>query len=217
MTGCLKNLLAGVGCVTLLIVGAVLGYHYRAQLKGLAESVAGRHVDATPPADSVGGVSERALRAARRKEAAMAERGGPASVTLTAAELASLIGDGLDPVARRALDSLRVVLTRDRFAVEAQLVTTRLDTKLFGPVGFVLAPREPLRMAGPASVASPGRVAWKPDEVVLRAFPFPPAVIPRLVNAILSVTDGAVPIVVPETVGDLRIRPDGVTFYRRTR
>ncbi len=217
MTGCLKNLLASVGCVTLLIVGGLLGYHYRAQLKGLAESVTGHRIAAAPAADSVGGVSEDALKRARRKEAAMAERRGPASVTLTAAEVASLIADGLDPVARRALDSLQVVLTRDRLAIEAQLVTASVERGLLGPVGFVLAPREPLRMAGPAAVAAPGRVAWKPDDVVVRAFPFPRSVIPRLVNAIMGVRDGAVPIIVPETVGDLRIRAEGVTFYRRTR
>jgi hypothetical protein len=217
MTGCLKNLLAGVGCLTLLVVGALLGYHYRAQLKGVVESVAGHRIAAAAAADSVGAVSEGALTRARRKEAAMAERRGPASVTLTAAELASLIADGLDPVARRALDSLQVVLTGDRFAIEARLVTARLDQGLFGPVGFVLAPREPLRMSGPARVAAPGRVAWTPEEVVVRAFPFPSSVIPKLVNAIMGVRDGAVPIIVPETVGDLQIRAEGVTFYRRTR
>jgi hypothetical protein len=58
-------------------------------------------------------------------------------------------------------------------------------------------------------------VGWTPDEIVLRAFPFPASVVPRLVNAIMGVRNGVVPIVVPPTVGDLRIREDGVTFYRR--
>lgn len=216
MKGCLRNLLAGVGCVTLLILGAVLGYHYRAQLRGLVDSVWSDAAVVTDSLSLAGLASEDALTRARRKEARMASRSGPATVRLTAAELAALIEDGLDPVARRSLDSIRVVLAHDRFTVEALLVTTGLERGVLGPLGDIVDAREPVRFAGPAVMTEPGRVAWVPDEIVLRAFPFPASVVPRVVNAILGVRDGAVPIAVPATVGDLRIREDGVTFYRRT-
>jgi hypothetical protein len=146
----------------------------------------------------------------------MASRTGPATVTLTAEELAALIRDGLDPVARRSLDSIRVVLARDRLALEAQLLTAGLERGMLGPLGSIVDAREPVRLAGPAAVTAPGTVGWTPDEIVLRAFPFPAGVIPRLVNTIMGVRDGVVPLAVPPTVGDLRIREDGVTFYRRT-
>jgi hypothetical protein len=58
-------------------------------------------------------------------------------------------------------------------------------------------------------------VAWRLDSIRLRAFPFPASLVPRLVNAVTGGRDGTVPIVVPATVGDVRIRSDGVTFYRR--
>lgn len=214
--GCLRNFLAGIGCVTVLIVAAVAGYHYRAQLRGLVESV--RRPDAVAPADTgaVGVPSDDALARAQRKEAAMAARGGPASVTLTADELAALIHAGLDRTARATLDSMRVVLGDDRFALEAQLRTAGLDRGLLGPLGGFVDATEPIRMAGPAEIMTPGWVGWRPDELVLRAFPFPGSLVPRLVAAVLPTREGAVPIAVPSTVGDLRIRPDGVTFYRRT-
>jgi hypothetical protein len=216
MKGCLRNILTGVGCLTLVILGALAGYHYRAQLRGLVDSFRPGREAAADSAAAPGLATEDALARARRKESWMAARSGPAAVMLTADELAALIRDGLDPVARRSLDSLRVVLARDRFAIEAQLLTAGLERGVLGPLGGMVDAREPVRLAGPAAVTVPGRVGWTPDEIVLRAFPFPASLVPRLVNAIMGVRDGVVPIPIPPTVGDLRIREDGVTFYRRT-
>ena len=216
MKGCLRNVLAGVGCVTLMILGAFAGYHYRAQLRGLVDSFRPGRAAVADSAGTGGLASADALTRARRQESRMASRSGPATVVLTAGELAALIQDGLDPAARRVLDSVRVVLARDRVTIEAQLLTAGLDRSVLGPIGGIVDAREPVRFAGPAVVTAPGVVSWTPDEIVLRAFPFPESVVPRVVNAILRVRDGAVPIAVPSTVGDLRIREDGVTFYRRT-
>jgi TM2 domain-containing membrane protein YozV len=36
--GCLKDTLAGVGCLTLLVIGGALGWHYRGQIAGLYHS-----------------------------------------------------------------------------------------------------------------------------------------------------------------------------------
>lgn len=52
--------------------------------------------------------------------------------------------------------------------------------------------------------------------LAIRAFPCPQAVVPRLVNRLTGHTDGHVPLAVRETVGDVWVRPGGVTFYRRT-
>lgn len=217
MGGCLKNVLAGVGCATILVVGAIGAYQYRDQIRGAVASVrgepAGRHRDTTRV---VGVPSVEALRSARRKEARMAAAGGPARVELSADELAALIADGIEPAARRALDSLRVVLVPDRFVLEAQLLTSGLERGLLGPLGDMVDAREPVRIGGPAVVAGEGLVAWRPDELTLRAFPFPDGLVPRLVDAIMGVHNGAVPIPVPATVGAIRIEADRVVFERRT-
>jgi hypothetical protein len=256
MAGCFRNALAGVGCLTLLVVGGAVGWRYRAQVAGLYRSFrgpgvtvptpdasvpgpagatmdtavssgnpgAGTLVPAPAPARSPGPVAESpapigrpsdaALRAARGKEGAMERPDGPASVALTAAEMASLIEDGLDPVGRRALDSLEVVLAPDRLELRAALVTSNLGD-LLGPFAAMFRPREPMRASGPARVTRPGVVAWEPDSFVVRAFPFPSELVPALVSRLTGGGGGAVPIRVPETVGDVRIAPGGVTFYRR--
>ena len=228
--GCFKSLLASVGCLTLLIVGGLVGWHYRAQVTGLYRSLRGDRPAApadtavtavtavtVAPVDTVpqtGRPSEGAARSAREKEASMARRDGPPYVLLTADEMASLIRDGLDPVARAALDSVEVTLMADRFEMRGQVRTALLEGML-GPVAGMLAAREPLLVAGPARVAGVGVVAWEPDSVMVRAFPFPRTAIPVLINQLTGGKDGTLRIGVPPTVGDLRIRPDGVTFYRR--
>jgi hypothetical protein len=265
MAGCLKNSLAGVGCLTLLVVGAAVGWRYRAQVAGLYHSFRGSGTgegvteappeaiapevtarapavapDTLGPAPSspsrsssprssprarpdapvvqspspVGWPSEVALRTARRKQDAMERADGPATVTLTAAEMASLIEEGLDPAGRQALDSLQVVLTPGRLELRASLVTDNLSGML-GPFAAMFKPREPMRASGPARVARPGVVTWEPDSFMLRAFPFPSEFVPPLVDRLTGGQGGAVPIRVPATVGDVRIAPQGITFSRR--
>jgi hypothetical protein len=144
----------------------------------------------------------------------MERSGGPALVTLSAAEMASLVQDGLGPAGREALDSLEVALAPGRLELRAALVTASLGGVL-GPFAAMLDDREPMRASGPARVAAPGLVAWQPDSFVVRAFPFPQGFIPPMVDRLTGGRDGVVPIRVPSTVGDIRITPRGVTFYRR--
>jgi hypothetical protein len=200
------------------VLGGVVAYQYRSQLRGAGRALVARVVpgSATPSVRSSGVPSEAALRAARRAEDRMARPDGPDSVVLSAAELAALVADGLDAGARAALDSLQVLLEADRLTLTAQVRTERLGRELLGPLAGALHPREPLRMAGGAVVARPGVVAWRPEEFAIRDFPFPSALVPRLVNALTGGDDGGIAIAVPETVGGIRIRGDGVTFYRRT-
>jgi len=212
--GCARNVLAGVGCVTLLAVGAVGAYQYRAQLGRLVKQVTGRGASAD---SSTSGVpSADALARAREKEAAFARPDGPAQVTVTADEMAALVEAGLEAPARAALDSLRVTLTAGRVTLDARVRTGRLGRDVLGPLAGVLDEREPLRMSGPAALEMPGRVAWRPDEIQVREFPFPASLVPRVVDALTGGRGGVVPIVVPETAGAVAIRGDGVIFYRRT-
>lgn len=221
MPGCLRNFLASVGCLTLLVLGGLLAWTYRAQLAGLYRSLwRGQAVTTTsgevgelPPAAS-GRPTPEALRAARRKEELMARPDGPSYVVLTASEMAALVADGLAPSAREALDSMEVTLLDDRLVLEA-LLQVSLVVGSLGPFAGMFDGREPITVAGPARLKSPGIVAWEPDSLVVRAFPFPRAAIPALVHRLTGGRDGELLLPVPATVGDLKIRPGGVTFYRR--
>jgi hypothetical protein len=216
LKGCFRNIFALIGCFTVLVVLGVLGWGYRAQIVGLVRSVTEKE-PAASGGDSltVGTASPEALRSAERKEAAIAQPGGPAFVTLTAEEMAALIDRRLDPLARAAIDSLSVALEEGSFTLAAQVRTELFSRDLLGPFAELLDQRHPMRMAGPARLVRRGALAWEVNEFVIYSFPFPQSAIPRLIDRLTGGSDGAFVIRVPETVGDVRIRGDGVTFYRR--
>jgi hypothetical protein len=213
--GCIKNFFSGLGCVTFVVILAVVGWVFRAQIGDAYQSVTGTAPPALLGPDSVVGMpSADALAAAERKESSML-RGDAGYVRLTADEVASLVEARLDPVAREAIDSLRVILYRDRLALEGHIRLDVFGRELLGPLAGMLDASEPLRMGGTVAVAEPGALAWSCDEFVLLRFPLPQSVIPALVNRLTGGDDGTFHIPVPEPVGDVRLRPDGVTLYRR--
>ncbi len=216
MSGCFKNVFAGIGCLVVAVAVTIVAWHYRSDIADLYRSVADRSGEASELPDfAIGYPSPEGLRSAERKESSIAGQEGVERVVLTADEMASLIQDRLDPRARMALDSVRVRVEADRFSLEAELLTDVFGSDLLGPLGGILDPREPVRVSGPAEVVAPGIVGWRIDEFVIASFPFPAPVVPTLVDRLTGGSDGVILISVPASVGDLRIRADGVTFYRR--
>jgi hypothetical protein len=155
-----------------------------------------------------------ALRRAERKERQLAS-GDAGYVRLTADEVAALVYDRLDPTARDAVDSMRVILYDELVVLDGRARLDVFGRELLGPLGDVFGSSEPLRMAGPLEVPEPGSLAWRVTQFAILRFPFPGSVIPLLVNRLTGRDDGAFPIAVPESVGDVRVRPDGVTLFRR--
>ena len=218
MRGCLKDILTGVGCLTVLFFVAMLGWHYRAQVGGVYHSIVDRRPQAAVVQDSgdaTGHPSAAALAAAHKKQREIGRKGGPAYVVLTPDEMASLIAEGLGPAGAAAMDSIRVVLGEGRFAFHASLKMDALGPRVLGPMAMMFRDREPIAVSGPAHVAAVGAVAWQPDSFVVRSFPFPKSTVPMMVDRLTGRPDGVVPIPVPATVGDMRIRESGVTFYRK--
>ena len=205
--------------MTVLFFVALLGWHYRAQVGGLYHSIVDRpHAAVVQDSSaSTGHPSAAALAAAHKKQREIGRKGGPAYVTLTPDEMASLMAEGLGPAGAAALDSIRVVLGEGRFAFHASLKMDVLGPRVLGPFAAMFGDREPVAVSGPAHVAAVGAVAWEPDSFVVRSFPFPHSMVPMVVNRLTGRPDGIVPIPVPPTVGDMRIRASGVTFYRRAR
>lgn len=163
---------------------------------------------------NLGRPSAAALATARAKEDSMRRPRGPVSVTLSPHEMASLVDAGLDPQARRAIDSLGARLQPNRLTLHAYLVTSILGPEL-GPMAMLLDSMEPIWVSGPARVTAPGVIAWEPDSFKVRSYSLPPGSIPRLVNRLTGGTDGTIPIAVPPTVTRIRIDAGRVTFSRR--
>jgi hypothetical protein len=215
--GCFKSFFTSIGCLTVAIVVVVGGWIYRPQLAGLYRSIVGGE----PPFGIVSGdttigrPSPEALRAAERKEFDIGSARGAGYVTLSADEVASLIQSRLTLSARQAVDSLQVLLSEDRVTLRGDIRLELFSRDLLGPLAELLGSRQQLRMGGPAAIEDTGMIAWRCDEFVIRAFPFPPSAIPKLVNRLTGGTGGAFLIPVPPTVGEVRVRADGITLYRQ--
>lgn len=136
------------------------------------------------------------------------------SVVLTAAEMASLIGAGLDRRVRGELDSLEVTLGAERISVAGRIRTEGLPREVLGPLAGAFEEREPIRAAGPVRILAPGRATWQVDAFQVRDFEFPREVVPRIVGLVAGdQRDSVLTIEVPEGIGGVRVHPDGVTLY----
>jgi hypothetical protein len=215
----MRNFLAMIGCATVLVAVAIGAWVFRDELRGAYESFQEQRAARAAGAEgdvvaSTGVVSDDALARAEVKEAALRDPRGPAYVELTPDEFASLVGSRLASEVGSALDSVTVGLTRDRVAISGLLRLDALGRDLLGPIADLLGSRQPLRAGGSVAVRQPGVMAWSVDEFVIRDFGFPSSAIPRLVDGLGGDTTGAFLIGIPDAVGDIRVRADGIVFYR---
>ena len=209
--GCLSvpfKLLGTVVVVAALAIGWLYRDRLGTELRRLLDSS-----DASSAPTGAGRPGSRALASAKSKIDSL--NGWRAdSVVLTAAEVASLIGAGLDPGLRRQLDSLQVELQDGAVAVDAKLATSRLPRELTGPLAVALREREPVRAAGPIEVTGPGRAEWAVRSFQIREFPIPRDAVPGLVGKAFGDTlRRTIPVRIPEGIRQIRVRPSGATLF----
>jgi hypothetical protein len=206
--GCLSapfKLLGGLGVVLLLAIG----WMYRDRLAGELRGLLGSGAEET---GSLGRPGTNALLSARAKIDSL--NGWRAdSVILTASEVASMIGVGMDPSVRSQLDSLQVQLLDGSIGVSARLSTARLPRELTGPLAMALRDKERVEAAGPLEVVEPRRAEWEIRSFKIREFPIPRDAVPKLVSKALGDSSrSTVPIRIPAGIREIRIRPSGATL-----
>jgi len=219
VNGCLKGVLRAVGLVVVLVAAAA-AWWFRAPLIRAASRYIGPHSTALPPvADTaVGAPTPRALQSTQGKIETLKRPAGPDSVVLSPNEVASLVGSSMDWSVRKSFDSLRVELLEGSVAVYCRLDTRVIPRDALGPLAMMLNPMEPLRIAGPLSIARPGIARWKIEELSLRGFPFPPPMIAELARRMAGAdSTGAVPLRVSPAFRAVVIHPTGVILYRSSR
>ena len=213
--GCLKNVLAGVGCLVLLAVAAVLGFTQRDRLAHLWRRVWGGRepppIVYVTPASGGAAHAESALRD-------LARGGGPAYVDVAPADLAALIDRELARMPRRVFDSVAVALDSPRVLVRGRLDVSEIPQRLLGPLADGLGRYEPVTAGGVLAVGADGALRWTLDRLMIRDFPFPASTIPAIVRSfgIADARDAAVPIPLPVPVGDVRVMASRVRLYRST-
>ncbi len=197
----------------LFVVAALAGvWLYRDQLRDMGRLV----FRPAPTAPSVGRPGERALEAAHDQVEILAQ-GRADSVLLTASEMASLIGDGLDPGFRGHLDSLQVELLEGKITVRAKLHTAAMPPEALGPLVFVVQEWESFTATGPIRVVDRGVAEWDVEQLSIRDIPFPSEMVHWLVvNALGGTAGGGFQVRIPDGIRDAIIRPTGVVLYGGT-
>lgn len=219
MNGCLKGVLRLVGVVLLLAVGATV-WLYRVPILRTASGWFGPHRTPLPPVTdtTVGAPTPKALQRTQGKIDRLKAPSGPDSVVLSANEIASLVGSGIDWSVRKSFDSLRVELFEGSLAVHCRLDTRVIPPDALGPLAGMLNPMEPLRIAGPLRIERPGVARWTIQELSLRGMAFPSLMVTQLARRVAGAdADGAVPLRVSPAFQDVAIHPTGVVLYRTRR
>jgi hypothetical protein len=221
VSGCLKGVLR-LGCLALVVAAGVTGWWFRDPILRAASRRLGAvpHRTALPPvADTtVGAPTPKALHSTQSKIDRLRKPSGPDSVVLSADEIASLVGSGIDWSVRKSFDSLRVELLEGSIAVYCRLDTRVIPPDALGPLTGMLRPMEPLRIAGPLRIERPGVARWTIEELSLRGFSFPGLMVKQLAQRVAGAApDGAVPLRISPAFQDLAIHPTAVILYRHRR
>src|SRR5512134_3534235 len=111
--------------LALLVLALAVAWWFREPLLRAGSRWFGPKRTALPPvADTaVGAPTPAAVASSGTKLTDLGRAGGPDSIVLSANEMASLIGGGIDWRVRKTFDSLRVELLDGTFAVHARLDT----------------------------------------------------------------------------------------------
>ena len=219
MNGCLKGVLR-LGCLVLVLAAGTVAWAYRAPILRTATGWFGPHHTPLPPVTdtAVGAPTPKALARTQTKIDKLKAPSGPDSVVLSANEIASLVGSGIDWSVRKSFDSLRVELFEGSLAVHCRLDTKVIPPDVLGPFAAMLNPMEPLRIAGPLRIERPGIARWTIKELSLRGMAFPSVMVTQLAQRMAGAdADGAVPLRVSPGFQDVAIHPTGVVLYRTRR
>jgi hypothetical protein len=219
VNGCLKGVLR-LGCLVLVLMAGGAVWLYRAPILRTASSWFGPHHTPLPPVTdtAVGAPTPKALERTQSKIDRLKTPSGPDSVVLSANEIASLVGSGIDWSVRKSFDSLRVELFEGSIAVHCRLDTRAIPPDALGPLAGMLNSMEPLRIAGPLRIERPGVARWTIQELSLRGMAFPSLMVTQLAQRVAGAdADGAVALRVSPAFHDVAIHPTGVVLYRSRR
>lgn len=209
-----------IGSLVLVLIVGTTVWMYRAPVMRTASGWFGPHHTPLPPVTdtAVGAPTPKALERTQTKIDRLKAPTGPDSVVLSANEIASMVGSGIDWSVRKSFDSLRVELFEGSLAVHCRLDTRVIPPDALGPFAAMLNPMEPLRIAGPLRIERPGTALWTIKELSLRGMAFPSLMVTQLARRMAGAdADGAVPLRVSPAFVDVAVHPTGVVLYRTRR
>ena len=218
MFGCFRTL----GCLVVIVALAAAAWF--TQDRWMPYVRGGNVTGAVGPAGAAGvvwqPVSDSAAAVGRERVQSLRGRSGPVFINLSSAQLASFV---LSEVVQQLPSSARDVETAvigDRVYLRTTVNLRDMGTDVLGPLGAMFGDRETLQLGGTLAVVRPGLGQFQVTEVKLRDFSLPPRVIPRLLERIRrapppeGVAADALPLDIPDYIGDVRVAGGKITLYK---
>lgn len=214
MFSCLGRL----GCLLLFVVAGALAFLTRERW---LPRVLGDRASAPVTWESV---NEPGAKKAEDAVASLGKPGGPAYVTVSAAELAALMVENSGHRLPAALDSVEAAIDSETVRVRALVELDDIrGLDALGPLSGLLDKRERIELTGTMAVIRPGLGEFRVASVQVADLSLPRAAIPRLLARLDAsvrpegVAPNGIAITIPDYIGDVRVARGQVTLYRRVK
>ena len=216
MFGCVRKL----GCLALVLVLAVALWLTRARWLPLVSGDGDRA--AAPAGEGVWEpVTQAGAERARMAIAGLAPRSGPVFANLRPGDVASYVFLALRRELPPSATNIAATVIGDRLYVRAEVSLADVGgAEILGPLAGFLGDRETMLFGGTFEVLRPGLAQFHVLELKLRELAIPQKMLPRLVQRIgrgarpEGVAPGALPLVIPDHIGDVRVGKGKVTLYK---
>jgi hypothetical protein len=225
--GCLRRL----GCLVLLLLCAAGAWITRDRWRPFIPARVQRWIaggaPAGLPADSTQNTSTwRPVTAAGASHAehmmvALADKSGPAYTMLAPADFGAFVLTDVAGHVPPPNDSTEAAIIDHRFALRTSLDIKALGGRTaFGPIGGMLADREPMTLAGTVDVVRQGVAEFRVQQLTVHGISVPSWFIPDLVHKVeigqhpAGLAPDALLLNIPPYVSDIRIVGSRVAMYR---
>lgn len=223
MFGCLRRL----GCLVVLLIAAAAAYLYRDRWLGLVDRATGNDAPAAAPATTPAAdgtwepLTPAGAARARSAVESLGRRSGPVFTNVRAGDLASYIFTELAQQLPPSADDVQAAVRDGRLYLRASVRLADLGGgNVLGPLAGFLGDREQMEFGGRFEVVRPGLAQFRVEDVRLREFSVPRAVIPKLIGQIRrgtvpeGVSADGLPLQIPPSIGDVRIAGGRVVLYK---
>ncbi len=214
MFSCLGRL----GCLFLLLIAGAFAFLARDRW---LPRVLGR---GEPPPVTWEAVKETGAPKTGDDIASLGRPDGPAYVTVSPGELASLMVESSGHRLPATLDSVEAAIDSETVRVRALVALDDIrGLDALGPLAGLLDKQERIELTGTMGVLRPGLGEFRVASVKVADLSLPRAAIPRLLARLdpsvrpEGVSPDGIAITIPDYIGDVRIAGGQVTIYRRNR
>jgi hypothetical protein len=220
MFGCFRRL----GCLVILLILGVFAWFNRGRLEQTYRKYAGDRITTSGPAGAPAGWEALTPDKANRGKAeveALSRKSGPVFANLTAGEAASYIflevAKQLPPSSQNIYTSIK----DDQMNVRALVDLKDFGgSSVLGPLAGMLGSRDTVQLGGTMHVIRPGVGEFAVKNIQIGSFPVPSPLIPKLIARIRkgTIPDGtakdALPVKLPDYIGDIRIANGRIVVYK---